>query len=151
MTVLAVLSIQQRCDLAQRFPKAQRPIPNSEGRPLRQSAALEVEREFFPRLLALAVAIPQPQQSLMVCEISTNNDQITVARCFKPGLKVQTIDQKYTQRLPERSRRCHWVNSSYHPCSSRLTVACESPGAPETKRASEVTQCFSTAPELRTP
>jgi hypothetical protein len=41
----------------------------------------------------------------------------------------------YPSRLPDRSRRCHWVRSSGPLCCSRLSVAGERPGAAGPQRA----------------
>src|SRR4029450_10433892 len=78
--------------LAQRLPETQRPIPNGQSGGLRKSVAFEVQQEIFPGLLALAVAVPEPDQLFMACRISTDNDENTMPRFLKPSLEVHAID-----------------------------------------------------------
>ena len=70
--------------LTQRFPKAQRPIPNCEGWRLHEPSAFEVQQEVFPGLLALTVAIPEPDQLFVACGVSTNNHLIFPFGVFAP-------------------------------------------------------------------
>src|SRR5215471_1333431 len=78
--------------MAQRLPEPQRPIPNGQGGGLGESAAFEVQQELFPRLLALAVAVPESDKLFVACRISPNNDEDAMPRCLKPGLEVHPID-----------------------------------------------------------
>ena len=54
--------------------------------------AFEVQQEFFPRLLALAGAVPEPDQLFVTCRIRTHNDEEARPRCLQPTLEVHAID-----------------------------------------------------------
>src|SRR5688572_19136782 len=78
--------------LAECLPKSQCPIPNSQGGRLREPTAFEVQQELFPGLLALVVAIPEPNEFFLAREIGANNDEKTMACCLQPGLQVHAVD-----------------------------------------------------------
>ena len=82
--------------LAQRFPKTERPIPNGQGWPLREPATFEIAEQFFPRLLALAVAIPKAYEFFLAAGVSANDD----APSETVTLQCGAVQISYTQTDP---------------------------------------------------
>src|SRR5262245_62203398 len=89
--------------LTQRFPKAQRSIPNGEGWPLHEPSAFEVQQAVFPGLLALAVAIPEPHQRFVACGVSTNNHQNTMPRVLQAVLEVEALHPEIAVPFPREA------------------------------------------------
>src|SRR5215475_9441554 len=88
--------------VAQCFPKTECTIANGQGGAMLQPATLEVEQEFFPRLLALAVAIPEADKLFVTTEIGAHNHQDTMPRFLQAGPEIDIPFAREAAALPLR-------------------------------------------------
>ena len=94
---LAVLWTQQRCsrgpiDLAQRLPEPEVAVADSEFRADLQAAAAQIHQQLAPRLLALAIAVGEPDQFLSAELVRADHDQDALALLIKTSIEVDAID-----------------------------------------------------------
>ncbi len=78
-------------DLAQRLPEAERAVADGELRRYRQAAALEVEQQLQPALLALAVAVAQADDVLVADLVGADDHQQALLVVLEAGLEVDAI------------------------------------------------------------
>ena len=86
------LRTRLRQHLIDRFPEAKRPVGNGELRRHRQTAPLEIEEEFLPRLRALADAVGKANEFLLAFGSGANDHEQTLRVVLEPSLDVDAID-----------------------------------------------------------
>src|SRR5208283_6043978 len=86
------LRTRLRPHLIDRLPEAKRPVSNGELRRHRQTAPLEIEEEFLPRLRALADAVGKANEFLLAFGSGANDHEQTLRVVLEPSLDVDAID-----------------------------------------------------------
>ena len=72
-------------DLAQRLPEPEISVTDRELRADLEPAVAEIDQQLTPRLLALAVAVGEPDQLLAPQLVGADRDQDALARLIEPG------------------------------------------------------------------
>jgi hypothetical protein len=78
--------------LAQRLPEPEISVTDRELRADLEPAVAEIDQQLTPRLLALAVAVGEPDQLLAPQLVGADRDQDALARLIEPGVEVDAVD-----------------------------------------------------------
>src|SRR6188472_4752392 len=79
-------------DLAQRLPEPEVAVADSEFRADLQAAVAQIHQQLAPRLLALAIAVGEPDQFLSAELVRADHDQDALALLIKTSIEVDAID-----------------------------------------------------------
>jgi hypothetical protein len=72
------------------------------GSPSMRPAVTQIDQQLAPRLLALAVAVAEPDQLLAAPLVGTDHDQDALALLVEPGVEIHAVDPEVDVALASR-------------------------------------------------